>query len=356
MNRKHSVVMAPDFQASNPYQQHLAAAIASKGWAVNFPLAKPRVLPLTRIILAQSPAIFHLHWPEHYYAHSKDNSIKWLRRMIYQELDLPCSGYLSNCKLVLTAHNLWPHKSADCPSSRRTIRKTASRAAAIIAHSESAADVISDSWEVSRDQISVIPHGDLSESLDELPEGAEARRQLGIEHQAPIFLMFGAVELYKGIEEVLLAWIHSKRAESIAIVGSCPDQTLNRKLTSLAAGRRNIILRIDQRVGDREMLWWHAVASGVVFNYSRILTSGAASLARSLGVPIIIRGDLASVDLLEPHATVFRFASTFDDLPKCLDAVALLPEARQIDEAWKNHVSWSNIAEKTILAYSNCLS
>ena len=347
------MVMGPDFRSSNPYQRHLATALEAAGWPVTFPAGKPRVLPLTRLILSNSPAVFHLHWPEHYYAHSQDNAIQWLRRFIYQSIDLPGSSLLSNHKLVLTAHNLWPHKSGDSPSSRSTIRKTAKRADAIIAHSESAADLVGSSWGVSRSRIFVIPHGDLAESFGDLPTRDEAADTLGIDSQARLFLMFGAVEPYKGIEDVLLSWIHSERTELLAIVGSCPDHTFRQRLTTLAAGRRNIILRIDRRAEDAEMLSWHALSSGVIFNYTRILTSGAASLARSFGVPILIRRNLTTVDLLEPHPMVFRFDSASDDLPECVDAVASLPYSRDIDISWKNHVSWSNIAEKTIAAYSS---
>ena len=50
-----------------------------------------------------------------------------------------------------------------------------------------------------------------------------------------------------------------------------------------------------------------SAADAAVFNYRTIFTSGAAALARSWGVPILIPSRLATVALDEPAPTVFRF-------------------------------------------------
>ncbi len=58
----------------------------------------------------------------------------------------------------------------------------------------------------------------------------------------------------------------------------------------------------------------------MLFHYRAIFTSGAACLARSLGIPILIPRRLDTVDLAEPHPLVFRFDALETDFRPALEA------------------------------------
>ena len=66
-------------------------------------------------------------------------------------------------------------------------------------------------------------------------------------------------------------------------------------------------------------------ADCVIINYRELLTSGAASLARSFGVPLLIPARLNTVNLGEPVPRVFLFQSPAEFaelLPKAFAAGA----------------------------------
>jgi hypothetical protein len=62
---------------------------------------------------------------------------------------------------------------------------------------------------------------------------------------------------------------------------------------------RNVIHHFGWPSNDLLRLWLSAV-DVTVFNYREVFTSGAASLARSFGIPILLPTRLDTVDLGEP--------------------------------------------------------
>ena len=104
------------------------------------------------------------------------------------------------------------------------------------------------------------------------------------------------------------------------------------------------------------MKLWLASADGVIFNYRRGLTSGAASLARSLGLPIIIHQRMGTVDLMEPNPSVFRYASLEGDFKDCLEkVVALRGKKFERNGSWSESIGWTDIAMQTIKLYQKTL-
>ena len=156
------------------------------------------------------------------------------------------------------------------------------------------------------EKLHVIPHGDLSASLPPLPSRAEARAALGIPEAERVCLMFGTVEPYKGIEPVVDWWRSGGPEATLAIAGKPFSPEYGAALTARAQGAANIRFELAWQP-DEALERWLAAADCVLFHYRAIFTSGAACLARSLGIPILIPRRLDTVDLAEPHRLVFRF-------------------------------------------------
>jgi hypothetical protein len=89
----------------------------------------------------------------------------------------------------------------------------------------------------------------------------------------------------------------------------------------------------------------------VLFHYRAIFTSGAACLARSLGIPILIPRRLETIDLGEPHRLVFRFEGLETDFGTALAAALDAgPEWGAAGE-WRQATAWGRIAEETARVY-----
>ena len=109
---------------------------------------------------------------------------------------------------------------------------------------------------------------------------------------------------------------------------------------------------VRKRVDDQELVEWLAAADCTLFNYTSILTSGSACLARSLGVPVVLPGRLDTIDLGEPHPHVFRFHDGSDFGEVVAEALEA-PRDRALADEWRLQTSWENVAAKTNEIYAS---
>jgi beta-1,4-mannosyltransferase len=341
------VLFAPDWRRGVPYQRLLAEALAELGVEIDWLSEYRRVFPLWRSLPHHPCDIFHLHWPEAYYARMGDVFDAFRRVRFRLDLRMATRGR----PLVLTAHNLRAHNRGHEAFAAENARAPMQRAAAVIAHSAAAkaALVVEAGLEPSR--IHVIPLGDLSVVLGLPAERADARRALRL-GQEKICLMFGSVEPYKGIEEAVDLWANVSMGATLAIVGKPPTEGYARALRERATGVASILLRFEW-LSDEDLRLWLSAADCVLFNYRAILSSGAAGLARSWGVPLLFPARLTTCDLGEPSPSVFRFVPA--------DLAAKLQEALEVSpsydaaEPWRAVCSWPLVAKKTAQLYRSVL-
>ena len=345
-----NVLFAPDYTAHNPYQQLLAGALGRANCHVEFLSQYRRGLPLTRGCRGLSkPELLHLHWPEAYFRSGCSRLSDWLRALRFP-FDLRLASRRRH--LVVTAHNLYPHTLT--PLSRSNMRATYRKATRILAHSKAGAKAIGETFGVSLDSISVVPHGDLAPSIPTLPDKARARNSLGVEGHAKIALMFGALAPYKGIEAAVSLWNTAAIDVHLFVVGESFDRAYGDQLQA-ALGRAKNATLVRRRVDERELAQWMAATDLALFNYENILTSGSACLARSLGIPVVLPKRLATIDLGEPNPRVIRFNDN-SDLARAVDAAITAPDNPEMTAAWRRETSWAAVAEQTRNAYELALA
>ncbi len=343
------VVFAPDWRNGVPYQRLLAEALAVHGVNVSFLHGYKRLLPLSRLLATRTFDILHLHWPEAYYPR-KDDGWDWFRRARFPH-DLGTA--LKRCTLATTAHNLHAHNRATEPFAHRNTRFAHQRAGVVFAHSEIAKEKLVSAFELAPERIRVIPHGDLSVTLGAPVAQSEARRQLGLDC-GKLVLMFGAVEPYKGQEEVIAWWKNSGSAATLAIVGNPITPEYSAQITALIGGAKTITSRLAW-LPDEQLRLWLSAADAVVFNYREIFTSGAANLARSWGLPILLPARLDTVVLDEPTPFVRRFTDLESDFAPQLSATLEVAPDYAAAAHWRAESSWDRVAAMTAAGYRAAL-
>ena len=343
------VLFAPDWRTGVPYQTLLAAALAELGVEVDFLAGYKRVLALTRLVRGRAFDVLHLHWPDAYYPRRHDGFDWWRQARFATDLALATRRH----PLVFTAHNFAPHNRSGEFCEEHNARAPFLQARAVIAHSAAARDQIVQERGVPAARVHVIPHGDLSIPLGASLPRTEARRQLGLP-EGPLCLMFGTVEPYKGIEEVLAHWRAARPETALCVVGRPCTPEYATHLTGLTQELRNVSLHLDW-MPDEQLRLWLSAADAVLFNYRQIFTSGAASLARSWGLPIILPKRLATLDLAEPSPLVRRFESFATDFDAALaGALATTPSFAAAAD-WRAATAWSRIARATAAVYAGVL-
>ncbi len=340
------VLFAPDWRDGVPYQRLLAEALPVHGASVSFLADYKRVLPLARLLAAWRSRrrcdLLHLHWPEAYYP-AKHDGLDWFRAARF-ETDLVLAT--RHCGLVVTAHNLHAHNRGHEPFARRNMRAAFQRSINVIAHSSAAKRQLIEQYRLSAERIHVIPHGDLSVAMKPPIPRAQARTILELGDD-PLCLMFGTVEPYKGQEEVLEYWRRAKPHAHLAIVGRPHSEAYG---AAIQAAAGDAICRLGW-LSDDDLGIWLSAADAVIFNYRTIFTSGAASLARSWGVPVLLPARLDTVFLDEPSPRVFRFEGFGSDFAEKLTAALSIERSFAAAADWRGKTSWDLIAGLTVRAY-----
>ncbi len=340
------VLFAPDWRGGVPYQRLLADALAKRNVDVVFPNGYKRILPLSRGLDAAGPCdILHLHWPEAYFA--KHGPVSDHFRQIRFPFDLRRAT--RRAALVTTAHNLLPHNRDDAAAARN-MRTVYQASRIVFAHSTGAKELLCETYDLDPAKVLVIPHGDLSSTLGQPVPQAQARAELGLPPIGKIALMFGAIEPYKGQEEVIRWWRENNVDVTLAIIGRPHTEAYFRKISELVDGRERLLFQ-PKRVSDHDLGRWLSAADVSIFNYQRILTSGAASLARSWGLPILLPRRLDTVSLGAPSAMVTLFDDVGQGFSASLEAALKVPADFGAAHAWRLACSWGQVAETSASAY-----
>ena len=343
------VLFAPDWRDGVPYQRLLAEALAEHGVEVDFLRDYRRILPLTRLLADRRRAgrvdLLHLHWPEAYYPPLRDGR-DWFRCARFP-LDLALAT--RRVPLAVTAHNLIAHHRAHEPFAQRNARAALRRARVIFAHSEPAKAQLIATHALAPARIRVLPHGDLSVALPPPIPRADARARCGL-GAGPVVLMFGTVEPYKGIEEVLTQWRQTRSEVDLVIAGKAATPAYEATIRAAAAGLPRVTLHLA-RLSDAELACWLSAVDAVLFNYRAIFTSGAASLARSWGVPILFPERFPTVDLGEPSPAVCRYADFGRPFTLALARALATPPSFAAAADWRASIGWKGIAARTAEAY-----
>jgi beta-1,4-mannosyltransferase len=340
-----NVVFAPDWRNGVPYQGLLAKALERHNVNVTFLGGYKRVLPLSRLLEKRQFDVLHLHWPEAYYPRKRD-AFDWFRRARFP-FDL--LGAVRRGVLVATAHNFYVHDRKNESFAERNVRCVHENAKVVFAHSDCAKQRLVEWLRVPAEKVRVAPHGDLSVALGPPLSATKARCELGLGPEK-IALMFGTVEPYKGVEEVIAWWCSAQPDVRLAIVGKPNTAEYGAQILSQIGTDRNVIHYFDWLSNELLRLWLSA-ADVIVFNYREVFTSGAASLARSFGIPILLPGRLDTVDLGEPTPYVRRFTDFATDFEQQLALALTVKPDFTAAASWREACSWDNVARSVADGY-----
>jgi glycosyltransferase involved in cell wall biosynthesis len=248
--------------------------------------------------------------------------------------------------LVWTVHNVLPHEQvfANDASARRALVAASDL---VLAHSKSALAELAALGAVPV-KSAVIEHGPIGPTLDtvslDIPGATDEPRR---------FLFFGRVHDYKGVEDLLTAFMampHDVVAH-LTVAGQCSDSGLRSRLSALArSGDRRVTLRLE-RIPDGDVSKLLAASDVVVLPFRRVTTSGSAMLALCHGRPLIVPDLPGLADL--PGQAVLRYDG---QVPALIDALVSMARADAETLAtmsaaalhYASRTTWDDIAEKTM--------
>jgi len=354
-----NVLMIPDYPSNNPYQGLLATSLISEGIKVEFPKGYRRIFPIFRAVRNQSPKIdiLHIHWLNPYL-----KGKNWLIKLIYCAkflLDLILVGS-TGCKIVWTIHNSLPHE-AKFPRLELWIRSLVAKLVdRIIIHQACSLEEIATLYQFKSTKAVVIPHGNYRQVYHPPIPKLDARKQLGFPLTGLIYLNFGLLRPYKGIDELLEVWEQNQnflQQDTLVIAGKAGEESYGKKLKEKASRLQGIILH-NHFIEDDSIHLYFSAADVVICPFRRILSSGSIILAMSYGKPIIaprfnsIKETLGKADALlyDPKNKDGLFYAI--NQSKQQDIMAL---SKLVTEEC-DRLDWSRISQKTYQLYQNIVA
>ena len=271
-----------------------------------------------------------------------------------------------NVKLVHTAHDVLPHEKRKIDYLLNYFLYRASRK--IIVHSSYIKSKLSSIFNINKEKIEIVPHGnfDIYQSNSPL-SNEEAKKELNLSAADKVILFFGFIKEYKGLDIFLDAYslVHQKNPEiKFIIAGAIESKSLaqlykNKISTFQRDG--SLITNFNYIPSDKVATYFTA-ADFVVLPYKDIDHSGIVHLAYSFEIPIIATnvGDFAEtieegksgylVKKNDPDALANAIIYASNNIELKLNM------KNYIKELNKNKYSWDEIARKTIEIYKKVKS
>jgi glycosyltransferase involved in cell wall biosynthesis len=292
-----------------------------------------------RFITAERPDVLVLQW--------------WTGAVLHSYLRLAHLVHKYGGRVIIEWHEVQDTGEARIPGVTRYVvaamQQLLKRVDGHVVHSRYDLELLRGTYALPEDRVVLAPHGPYNhyEQAPAADGGADASRD-----DAFVFLYFGVIRPYKGVEDLVAAFERLPEAirstSRLVIVGETWEGW-SAPLDAVAASPvKDRITVVNRYVDDDEVGRHFAAADAVVLPYRRSSSSGPLHIAMSAGLPVVVASVGGLVEAAGDYAGV-SFVPTQD--PDALaEAMAALPARR--GERFDDPHSWS----RTVDAYGDLLS
>lgn len=280
--KNRGVIFFPDWSLSNPYQILLYQELNKKfdifvhGFRDKDFTVKclKKYRKLSRIV--------HFHWIHTFIDASDDLSIKNFFSTIHVAKKL-------DYKIIWTVHNLVSHENNDFEQEIAFRKKFVHLCDYIFVHGLYAKKIVIESYCAPDNKVYIVPHGSYYKYYPDTIKRSDARDFLSINNNEFVFLFFGYIRGYKGLEELIDSFIRVNKSHHetrLIIAGRSFDKNISEYIDCKICSNP-MIMKFEGYVDDFLVQYYFRAANILVLPYRKILTSGAAILSLSFKTPII---------------------------------------------------------------------
>jgi len=324
----------------NPYLALLMRALRQAGYDVSFAAAcSPRWLWKNR----KDIDVIHFQWVQYFYV--SDNaflSTLWAIFFFFKLIVARILGY----RIVWTVHNIMPHERSPGFIDYIAHRSIAFLANDIIVHCHEAARLLQEAFGSigTRFKLHVIPHGHYIGWYPDRLSKIEARDYFKIPDSEYVYLYFGAIRPYKGLEKLIQTF---KKLSSgrLIIAGKPHNLQIESLIRQLSEKDPRISLHLSF-IPDTLVTSFFECADSVVLPFSDVLTSGSAILALSLGRPVIAPALGCLPALISDRLGLIFDADSPEGLMEAMVDIRLRQySAEEIKRSMMKNYDWLEIAK-----------
>ena len=218
-------------------------------------------------------------------------------------------------------------------------------------------------YKISLDRISVIPHGSLDFHVRQNVNKKALRKEMGVDQNARVILLFGAIRPYKGIDTAIRAFAEVIRQipdARLFIAGRAWEdwQPYARLINDLEV-QKYVITALDY-IPSGNVYKYFEISDLCLFPYHHFDSqSGAGSAALSFRKPMIVANVGGLPDLVKDPQWVVPPGNATDlaeAMIRCLENPDLLERMKSDINTIAAQFSWSAIADKTTEVYKKALN
>lgn len=273
MNEPLTVGFLPWWPA-NPYQILLKQELNKLGVRV---IGNPPLSLLRLLIGRDGLDVVHVHWPHGTY--------KTPLQFLHVLITLVAYRLLKN-NVVWTVHELDAYESLH-PRRDAWFRSVVMKLSrCLIVHGEHTRKVLIEQYGYRR-PIHVARHPSYIGWYKDEVTREQARRKLDLPDDARVFLYFGYIKPYKGVEDLIRAFGQQNDGGTILLIAGKPlDDTIKLEIEALASADSRVRTFLGY-IPDDDIQNFFRAADIVVFPFRETQTSGSLMLALSYGCPVI---------------------------------------------------------------------
>ena len=241
-------------------------------------------IQLAFIPLINRKTILHYHWLEF-------QNFKSLLGMPYKLLCIALYRLFGG-KIIWTVHNLKPHDQKYLQLHKYLHRLMGRVSSLIHVHSKNQINLVCDYYQLPKKKIAVLPHPKFPAEIFPQQEALHKISNIYFAGQqsikGPIFLMFGGISGYKGIEQVIDLLISQKQDFTLILAGYMKreQEQLHRFIIQRTVDDERVKY-IPKFIPEEHYPFLLSAADICVFNYNEILNSGGIQMALSYQRKII---------------------------------------------------------------------
>jgi glycosyltransferase involved in cell wall biosynthesis len=302
---RKAVGFYPDY-ARNPYQSMLMGDLPGLG-VVSYPISDPAVVAAPQSKTGRlDNYILHIHWSHPILHWGKDaaHAARRLEDFKTNVRDLKDRGG----HLIWTIHNVFAHEQRYPELELDLARFLVAEADAVHVLSPETPARTAEHYPLPPEKTHVIPHSSYVGRYAEAISRSAARARLGFEGDEFVFLLFGGVRPYKGLDMLLDAFAQAAGVDGrlrLVVAGKPHYSAAFEALAARCDDDPRIVTAFDV-VPDDEVQVYFRAADSVVLPYRSILNSGALHLALTFGRPIVLP-ELESFQPFSDPAYATRF-------------------------------------------------
>jgi len=280
-----NIICLPIAGIENPYQKLMMEGLTCDGKISVKHGVDGKFVAIIMTALKHNPDYIHFDWIHQYYLRRSN----WITYLFYPlfVIQVLFVKYILRVKIVWTLHNIIPHDKAYFGPYRWARVFFASKCAWIRVFSYDTAEKAAILLNVPLEKFKVVPEGSYVGYYPDTITQKEARSYLNVEMNKRVFLFFGSMRPYKGIEDLINIYKRIRTDDTFLILaGKCLSHEYKDEIGKRVSGNNDILLHAFT-IEVLDVQEYMNASDIVVLPYKKVENSGSAILAMGFKKPVV---------------------------------------------------------------------